>query len=679
MDFRDKAIKLYKEGKSIDEISNEIGFDIDADFVEEWAKEDTIKEGKYIVWKLDGEQRQEKDYVRKVKINKRLKQKLEEILEILPDDIDLKKKLVYTNINLGNVDEARKIGYELLEIVQTNDVLNALAIIEEMSENYTKSAEFIRKMLENDPNNQAWKSKLERVEEKSQKKLKQEKLDLYKQIADNKKRIEDLTTEEMQVHVLRGKNYDIKKIRREKKKQAYENIKILAMQILEKYPEEIVAKEKLIEALYIIGEKEEAEMTALELLQYHKNDEIALWYLADIERDRGNLQGERKYLEEIIDNSALGSQIKVSQRLEKVLRLIKKEEKEQEKRKIIEDSYDEVTREEFIEKVYTEFLEGKINLKNINRKIQEAKKYPNFTESLIQLLEIKSKITGELQDKIDGLESYLKLQEDRENSGNGNIISSEDKDILEKEILLTKQQKEKEEAFENHLRKEELKKEFNETNGQRQYSKDVISKLSKGKITKEDLPQIVARLEQFTDRGKSIFLITKLYEILYGKEEAYKKLEKYTAISDLTDIEKKQIEKMQNILENNEEDIGKTKVIKELYLKKQKESKQKYKKQIDKERIIAFLKENKTVKEIYDLLATNNEHISKIAIARIRKYYLKENEQLRTENIKLEEYAYNLLQSGYRVKDVYEILENDIPITRLQEFEKRIKEEKERG
>ena len=193
------------------------------------------------------------------------------------------------------------------------------------------------------------------------------------------------------------------------------------------------------------------------------------------------------------------------------------------------------------------------------------------------------------------------------------------------------------------------------------------------------MPQIVARLEQFTDRGKSIFLITKLYEILYGKEEAYKKLEKYTAISDLTDIEKKQIEKMQNILENNEEDIGKTKVIKELYLKKQKESKQKYKKQIDKERIIAFLKENKTVKEIYDLLATNNEHISKIAIARIRKYYLKENEQLRTENIKLEEYAYNLLQSGYRVKDVYEILENDIPITRLQEFEKRIKEEKERG
>ena len=76
--------------------------------------------------------------------------------------------------------------------------------------------------------------------------------------------------------------------------------------------------------------------------------------------------------------------------------------------------------------------------------------------------------------------------------------------------------------------------------------------MNKGKITKENLPDIVVKLETFKDRTRAIFLITKLYEILYDRERSYSELVKYTHISNLSPKEKERIANMQRLLTSNE-------------------------------------------------------------------------------------------------------------------------------
>lgn len=65
MDFRRKAIELYNQGKSIGEINKEIGIELDEDMVKKWANEGKFESYKSIIFKLDKEQRNEKDIAKR--------------------------------------------------------------------------------------------------------------------------------------------------------------------------------------------------------------------------------------------------------------------------------------------------------------------------------------------------------------------------------------------------------------------------------------------------------------------------------------------------------------------------------------------------------------------------------------------------------------------------------------
>ena len=274
-------------------------------------------------------------------------------------------------------------------------------------------------------------------------------------------------------------------------------------------------------------------------MNVYGKDEIALWYLSKIEGDRGNLENEKGYLEKILSNSPEETQIKVQQRLERVKHLLENKKEEEQIKQGLKENYTEETRQEFIRQVRKDFIYGNLGVSEIEELIEEARKYPNFVKSLIVLLDIKSKITDDKQDKIDELESYI----DGEFS-----ITPEEYDDIQNEIIQTRREIREDNMIEEYLdkkKKEDAKK-------QREYSRHVIDMLGKGEITKENLPEIVEQLEQFNDRTRAIFLITKLYEILYDKQRAYKELMKYTYIADLNLNEQEGIEKMQKILKEGE-------------------------------------------------------------------------------------------------------------------------------
>lgn len=538
MDFRRKAIELYNQGKSIGEINKEIGIELDEDMVKKWANEGKFESYKSIIFKLDKEQRNEKDIAKRKKLLLTLKNRLQRVLEILPNDLDMQTKLMYVYIGLNDIEGAKNIAYGLLDKTNSRDILNGLSIIEERTGNYNQAIEYIDKILEKEPYNQALKKKKERIENKKNNKDFREITSIekmYREIATLERNVGRIAEERQGENVIYGKEFEKNKTLQETYLSTYEKIKEIANKILLENPQEIIAKQKLLKSLFITGKIEEAEQIANTLLNDYGKDEIALWYLSKIQRERGNLEKEKGYLEEILSNSPEGTQIKVQQRLERVKHLLENQKEEEQLKKGLEENYTEETRQEFIEQARRDFIYGNIRLTEIEQLIQEARKYPNFVKSLIVLLDIKSKITDNKQDKIDELENYI----DEEFS-----VTPEEYDNILNEIAQTRKEIKEDNIVEQYLdreKKEEVKR-------QREYSKYVIERLGKGEIKRDDLPEIVSQLEKFKDRTRAIFLITKLYEILYDKEKAYNELMKYTYIADLTKEEQEGIAKMQKLL-----------------------------------------------------------------------------------------------------------------------------------
>lgn len=668
MDFRRKAVELYNQGKSIEEISNSIGFHIEDDTIKKWTNEDKVKNFKIFVYKLNKKQMKEKDKDKRRIILLQLKQELEKILEILPNDIDMKTKLMYTYINLGEIENAKKLGNELTKNAQSKEILNGLSIIEEKLENYDIAIEYIEKILTEEPNNEALRKKIARIQAKKEKtKIFDEKDAIYREIATLEKSVKFLIEKQQEQKIQIGEDFDKEKITGKVYVETYKKIIELANNILEKYPEEIIAREKLVKALFITNQNEEAEQKIEELLEINENDEIGLWYLSKIQRESGNIEKEKECLEKILENSPKGSQVRIQQRLEKIKNIIEQQNEQKQLEEKLKKNYTEETRQQFINTIYTEFLEGKVTSKNIDDIIEKAKKYPNFNNSIIILADIKSKITGNRQDKINELDKYI----DEEYS----ITPEEYSNVLD-EISGTRRQIEEDKEIERYLEDKDKQEKIKDSKEQREYSQMIIKQLNEGKITQENLPKIIEKLEGFKDRTRSIFLITKLYEILYDRETAYKELIKYTHISNLSDKEKERIAQMQKLLAQKEIKKGGTYRIKKIYKAKSQEEK-KYTKKINKEEIIRLLDEGKTVKQIANILKERG--ISLKSIAKVKSFYLRENEDLRKENEKLEIYARNLLKEGYKIQDVYDIMECDIPIPKLQKIEKEIKEQAKTG
>lgn len=637
-----------------------------------------IAKYKKVIFLLNRDIIREKDYKKKMQKSQQLKQKLEEILEILPQDAEMLQKLVYVNINLKEYEEARKIAYNLYNNnIQSRDVLTALSIIEEKLGNYEQSIQFIKEILKLEPDNEYKKTELERLIEKKnnqtkyyeQNEIKEEtskKRYMYRQIADLERSIRKIAEKEQEQAIMRGDNKRYSQILDDKYKEIYKEITKLAQSILSNYPEEVVAKEKLIKALYITGRLKESEEEAKELLTDKKEDEIALWYMAKIRRTQGDLYGEKQYLEEIVAITKSGTQVKIEQRLEKVNKLIEQKEEREKLERAKEENCTEETRQEYIEQIEKEFIQGKINLQNIDQKIEETKKYPNFTASLISLLDIKSKITGNINDKIEGLENYIE---------SSYSMTPKEYNQMQTEIATDRDKLEKEEQIERIVNRQYNLENYERSNEQRLYSKHIIQELSKGNISKEDLPGIVNKLQTFKDRGKAIFLITKLYEILYSKEEAYSNLIKYSIILDLSKSEKKEFANLQEMLMEPIQKPGATHKIKEIYKQKQKKEEKKlkrYNKRIQKEEIIQMLKERKTVNQIF--LKLRDKGVTLKSIARIKTYYLRQDKELQAEYGRLIQYAENFIKQGYDIKEVYAIMEYDISIPKLLEIKRNIQE-----
>ena len=673
-EIRNKAINLYNEGKNAQEISKQVGMELGEELIKKWAEEEKIEKYKSIIFILNKEQMKEKDYNKKKEKSQELKEKIEEILKMIPEDTDMLIKLMYTDINLNQCEEARKIGYKLYETTKTKDVLRGLSIIEEKLGNYDNALKFLEEILQKEPNNEYIKIQIDKVKSKQEKtnKITERTIDSreykYRQISDLERQVRKLAEQEQEKNVIQGNNKKFEEILEEKYMEAYGEVAQIANSILIEYPQEILAREKLVKALFITKNKLEAEQEARDLLQINQNDEIALWYISKINRERKDLYGEKQCLEKLIEGSQPNTQIKAQKRLEEVKNLIERYETEQELEKARQESYTEETRQEFIENLKQEFLEGKINLDNISQKIAEAKKYPNFTQSLIQILDIKAKMTGNLQDKIHDLETYTETTQ---------TLTPEQYNMILDEIAKTREQDKMEKQIEKAINRKYEAENYELSNDQRQYSKQIIERLNKGKIAQEDLPEIAAKLQTFPDRAKAIFLITKLYEIVYDREEAYKNLSRYTHIANLSDFEKREIASLQKILMEEERTTGGTHRIKKVYLKKEENERQKYKKKSEKQEIIELLNQNKTVAQIHQML--KEKGVSLKSIARVKTFYLRENEVLRAEQLRLELYARNLIKEGYQLKDIYAIMEYDIPMPKLQQIERSIKQKQQGG
>ena len=361
------------------------------------VNEKNFKIYKSIIFRLNKEQQLEKNSEKRKSINLELKDNIEKALEILPNDINLRTNLMYAYIRLNDLNKARVVGEELISAYKTEEIINGLSIIEEKSGNYDKAIEYMKLLLELKPNNQKYVDELEILECKKQNipidgNLIKKK-ELYKKIASLERSI--LTETEKQQGILerQGINSNKQKILQENYLKIFQQIKEMAESILLMYPREIIAREKLVKALYNIGEEKQAEIEIKDLLNIDNKDEIALWYLSKIQRDNGKIEKEKETLERILNNSKRGTNIKAQKRLARVNNVIEerkiKNQLEQEKQK----SYTEESRIEFIDKIQKDFLHGILTKDDISKKIEEARKYPNFDKSLIELLNIKAMMT----------------------------------------------------------------------------------------------------------------------------------------------------------------------------------------------------------------------------------------------------------------------------------------------
>ena len=210
---------------------------------------------------------------------------------------------------------------------------------------------------------------------------------------------------------------------------------------------------------------------------------------------------------------------------------------------------------------------------------------------------------------------------------------------------------------------------------QKDYSKEIIEKLKNGEISKEEMPKIIEKLEEFPDKVRSTFLISKLYEILYDKKEALSKLANYAKKNNLDEQEKSLLVQMQDVLSKRDSKLNTTTSrLRKIYKVKENEEKV-YKKKVQKDAIINYILDGKTVLEISEIMKENGTSIK--TISKIRKSYIQKNETLRTENIKLEGIVRKLLQSGFSSNQVHKLVEYDVSMPTIEEIRTEMENKKE--
>lgn len=546
MNFREKALKLYREGKTAKEIQKEIGVPIEMETLNKWDTEnksydlikDLIKKSMKLKKKL-----REKELLtnsQKEALNRQLKEINISILEKDPNNMKARRELFNALYNLKQWNEAEKIGQQILESDSENVVvLNKLANISSKKKEFNTAIEYLEKITQINPSNQNFKKKLEEI----------------KQMA------ETVATLHTHTH---GQYL---------KKQ-------------ENYPVEL-----------------------------------------EVEKEINN-----KPLEERLKEFANRNMAE-------------------------ENKYTLEAQEEYITSIANEFKKGNLKKENLKEIWEELKKYPDETKGLIFILDLYSKMTEHYIIPIKTLEMYAEEAY--------TLTPKEYNDILN-EISRYRELSNLDKILND---REELNKKKGE---QRDYSKEVIEKLKKGEINKKDIPSIIIRLQQYPDKVKSTFLISKLYEIIYDKNEALNQLANYAKSNKLNENELNMLVQMQeSISGNNEKRNTTTKKLRKLYLSKDKEEKV-YEKKIEKETILSYIYQGKSVSDIFEIMKDDGTSLK--TISRMRKNAILKDDNLRVENARLEQIAINMFNAGFSNRQVYQLLGFDISVPRLKEIRENIKE-----
>ena len=322
-----------------------------------------------------------------------------------------------------------------------------------------------------------------------------------------------------------------------------------------------------------------------------------------------------------------------------------------------ENKYTLEAQEEYITSIANEFKKGNLKKENLKEIWEELKKYPDETKGLIFILDLYSKMTEHYIIPIKTLEMYAEEAY--------TLTPKEYNDILN-EISRYRELSNLDKILND---REELNKKKGE---QRDYSKEVIEKLKKGEISKKDIPSIIIRLQQYPDKVKSTFLISKLYEIIYDKKEALNQLANYAKSNKLNENELNMLVQMQeNISGNHEKRNTTTKKLRKLYLSKDKEEKV-YEKKIEKETILSYIYQGKSVSDIFEIMKDDGTSLK--TISRMRKNAILKDDNLRVENARLEQIAINMFNAGFSNRQVYQLLGFDISVPRLKEIRENIKE-----
>ena len=468
-----------------------------------------------------------------------------------------------------------------------------------------------------------------------------------------------------------------------------EQLRDVASSILEIDPENIVAKNDLFNSLYNLKEWNKAKDIGKQILEIEGENIVVLNKLANISSRKKDYDSAIEYLEKITsinpDNQNFRKKL---EEIKQMAQTIKNRDEQQKfedhieffertkesnitQNKSLEEEQQNFAKENIAkENKYTlenqndfmnlkreEFISGDLKKEDLKETWDELKKYPDKTKGLIFILDLYSKMTEHYIIPIKTLEMYAEEAY--------TLTPKEYNDILN-EISRYRELSNLDKILDA---KEELNKQKGE---QRDYSKEVIEKLKKGEISKKDIPSIIVRLQQYPDKVKSTFLISKLYEIIYDKKEALNQLANYAKSNKLNENELNMLVQMQeSISGNNEKRNTTTKKLRKLYLSKDKEEKV-YEKKIEKETILSYIYQGKSVSDIFEIMKDDGTSLK--TISRMRKNAILKDDNLRVENARLEQIAINMFNAGFSNRQVYQLLGFDISVPRLKEIRENIKE-----
>ena len=140
---------------------------------------------------------------------------------------------------------------------------------------------------------------------------------------------------------------------------------------------------------------------------------------------------------------------------------------------------------EYINKIQSEFIAGKLEIKDLGRIEKELNKYPDQTKSIIFLMDLYTKMTGENQIAIAILKKYKEKE----------LTELEEKTISQEidryDALTEYEARENKNIDEQEEQRKKLRKE------QIIYSKYIVEQLKKGKIKQNELEGIVKQLESY--------------------------------------------------------------------------------------------------------------------------------------------------------------------------------------